>query len=150
MEKLTVVSIIQAMLAPGLMISACGLLILGMNNKYSLIVNRIRLLMNEKRNISEDDETHLHRKECIDLQIVKLNERMKLVRNSVVLYSSAVGLFIISSLFIGLKFVSDALIFKNLILGFFLLGVLVVLTGVFYATVEAVKGYKIVQIEIKN
>ena len=45
----SIVQIIQLMLAPGLMISACGLLLLGMNNKYSLIVNRIRLLNEERR-----------------------------------------------------------------------------------------------------
>ncbi|MBK6682755.1 MAG: DUF2721 domain-containing protein [Ignavibacteriales bacterium] len=47
-----VASLIQAMLAPGIMISACGLLILGMNNKYSLVVNRIRT-PNEKRNLQK-------------------------------------------------------------------------------------------------
>ncbi len=46
-----IVQLIQGMLAPGLMISACGLLLLGMNNKYSLVVNRIRLLNEEKRKI---------------------------------------------------------------------------------------------------
>ncbi|MBK8662785.1 MAG: DUF2721 domain-containing protein [Ignavibacteriales bacterium] len=45
--------LIQAMLAPGIMISACGLLILGMNNKYSLVVNRIRTLNEEKGNLQK-------------------------------------------------------------------------------------------------
>ncbi|MBK7267803.1 MAG: DUF2721 domain-containing protein [Ignavibacteriales bacterium] len=48
-----VASLIQAMLAPGIMISACGLLILGMNNKYSLVVNRIRTLNEEKGNLQK-------------------------------------------------------------------------------------------------
>jgi len=48
-----IVEVIQLMLAPGLMISACGLLLLGVNNKYSLVVNRIRLLNDEKRKILE-------------------------------------------------------------------------------------------------
>ena len=34
----SIVEVIQLMLAPGLMISACGLLLLGMNNKYSKCV----------------------------------------------------------------------------------------------------------------
>ena len=49
--EVPIVQLIQGMLAPGLMISACGLLLLGMNNKYSLVVNRIRLLNEEKRKI---------------------------------------------------------------------------------------------------
>ncbi len=49
--KISIVEVIQLMLAPGIMISACGLLLLGMNNKYSLVVNRIRLLNEEKRRL---------------------------------------------------------------------------------------------------
>jgi hypothetical protein len=48
MLNFTSVDLIQAMLAPGIMISACGLLLLGTNNKYSLVVNRIRVLEEEK------------------------------------------------------------------------------------------------------
>ena len=53
--EMPIVQLIQGMLAPGLMISACGLLLLGMNNKYSLVVNRIRLLTEEKRRIFHQD-----------------------------------------------------------------------------------------------
>ena len=49
--ELLIASVIQAMLAPGIMISACGLLLLGMNNKYSLVVSRIRALADEKRKL---------------------------------------------------------------------------------------------------
>lgn len=49
--QLNTVSIIQLMLEPAVMISACGLLLLGMNNRYSLVVNRIRLLNEEKRRL---------------------------------------------------------------------------------------------------
>jgi len=50
-DKLTAVQIIQLMLAPAIMISACGLLLLSINNRYSLVVNRIRLLNEEKRRL---------------------------------------------------------------------------------------------------
>ena len=48
-KELTLIQLIQFMLAPAVMISACGLLLLGINNKYSLVVNRIRLLNEERR-----------------------------------------------------------------------------------------------------
>ena len=51
MNKISIIEVIQLMLAPGIMISACGLLILGINNKYSMVVNRIRLLNEERRRI---------------------------------------------------------------------------------------------------
>jgi len=40
---------IQLMLAPAVMISACGLLLLGISNKYSSITNRLRILNEERR-----------------------------------------------------------------------------------------------------
>ena len=40
----TAIQAIQAILAPALGISAVGLLLLGLTNRYSNIVNRIRLL----------------------------------------------------------------------------------------------------------
>lgn len=45
------VDLIQSMLAPGLMISVCGLLLLTTDNKYSFVTDRIRLLNEEKRQI---------------------------------------------------------------------------------------------------
>ncbi|MEE9450994.1 MAG: hypothetical protein V3V72_13175 [Ignavibacteriaceae bacterium] len=57
-----IVEVIQLMLAHGLMISAYGLLLPGMNNKYSIVFNRIRVLNNEKRKVlvlSENNETAL-------------------------------------------------------------------------------------------
>ncbi|HEX9739900.1 MAG TPA: DUF2721 domain-containing protein [Ignavibacteriaceae bacterium] len=50
-ESFSITEVIQLMLAPGIMISACGLLLLGMNNKYSLVVNRIRILNEEKEDL---------------------------------------------------------------------------------------------------
>ena len=48
-ENLSVIQAIQLILAPGVMISACGLLLLGINNKFTSVLNRIRILTEEKR-----------------------------------------------------------------------------------------------------
>lgn len=152
---MTVVEIIQSMLAPGIMISACGLLLLGMNNKYSLVVNRIRILDEEKRRLllknNEKSITELEHKrlENISIQIPKLAFRIKLVRNAVISYSTAVGFFIICCLLIGLSFISQFNI-SGLIIIAFLLGMLSVFTGIVYACLEVLKGYQIVQVELKT
>jgi hypothetical protein len=149
-----IVQIITGMLAPGLMISACGLLLLGMNNKYSMIINRIRDLDKEKRTMSlsetrakltEQEHMRLH---SVIKQIIKLNFRLKLVRNAVVCYSIAVGLFIISSFFIGLHFIYNTDLISDVIVAFFLLGMLSVLFGIIQAAMETMKGYEIVKIEL--
>lgn len=151
----SIVEIIQLMLAPGIMISACGLLLLGMNNKYSLVVNRIRLLNEERRKIihKTDDKDFNYqenlRLESISLQITKLVYRVKLVRNAVLFYTIAVALFVITSLSIGFGFLFDIVKLNSLITTLFLLGMVSVLCGVVFAAYETYKGYEIVNFEVK-
>ncbi len=151
----SIVQIIQLMLAPGIMISACGLLLLGMNNKYSLVVNRIRLLNEERRKTvhkSDDKNFNYHenlRLESISLQITKLVYRVKLVRNAVLSYTTAVALFVLTSLFIGLSFLFDWTKLNSVITILFLLGMISVLCGVIFAAYETYKGYEIVNFEVK-
>ncbi|HPV57647.1 MAG TPA: DUF2721 domain-containing protein, partial [Tenuifilaceae bacterium] len=45
------VEIIKLMVAPAVMVNCCGLFLLGMNNKYSVVVGRIRTLDEEKRKL---------------------------------------------------------------------------------------------------
>ncbi len=154
-KQFSIVEVIQLMLAPGLMISACGLLLLGMNNKYSLVVNRIRLLNEERRKLfSKAGERDFNyeenvRLESISLQLTKLAFRVKLVRNAVLSYTLAVAFFVLTSLFIGLEYVlgNENLNYPVTIL--FLSGMLLVLLGVLYAAYESKKGYDIIRLEVK-
>lgn len=148
-----IVQLIQGMLAPGLMISACGLLLLGMNNKYSLVVNRIRLLNEEKRKIFHleiTDEADSSRLSNIELQISHLIERISLVRNAVFSYSMGVALFIVSSVLIGVTINTRTPAFDWLIVAFFYAGMFAVFVGIIFAAIEVWKGYRIVKIEISE
>lgn len=151
---ITAVQIIQLMLAPAVMISACGLLLLGTNNKYSLVVNRIRLLNEEKRRLflragenplSPQDNIRL---ESIAIQLQKLVYRVYLVRSSVLSYTTAVALFVITSFLLGFSFFTSANL-NILILSSFLLGMVFVLFGVVFAGMETYKGYEIITYEVK-
>jgi hypothetical protein len=152
----SIVEIIQLMLAPGIMISACGLLLLGMNNKYSLVVNRIRLLNEERRKAihkTTDDKNfnyqETQRLESISLQITKLVYRVGLVRNAVLSYTVAVALFVLTSLSIGFAFLFDITKINSVVTILFLLGMISVLCGVIFAAYETYKGYEIVNFEVK-
>ncbi len=152
---ISVVNVIQAMLAPGLMISACGLLILGMNNKYSMVVTRIRLLSEEWRRIKSAkdnpvDGPAMVRLDSVSAQLDKSLVRLKLVRNAVFCYSLSVAFFIFSSLFIGLRLLAASRPVEWLILGAFTAGVITVLCGVGFAAREVWHGYRIVMIEISE
>jgi hypothetical protein len=149
----SIVQLIQGMLAPGLMISACGLLLLGMNNKYSLVVNRIRLLNEEKRKIFHQlniDDIDSSRLSNIELQISHLIGRISLVRNAVFSYSLAVALFIVSSILIGVTIKKNTPGFDWLIVAFFYAGMFAVFVGIVFAAIEVWKGYRIVKIEISE
>ena len=153
---LNAVQIIQLMLAPALMISACGLLLLGINNKYSLVVNRIRLLNEEKRRLlskiaesdnSIDDNIRL---ESTTVQINDLVHRSKLVRNSVLCYTAAVALFVLTSLLLGVSSFLSIGKLNYFITTAFLLGMLSVFVGVVFAGIETKKGYDIILYEVKS
>ena len=155
-ESSTIVNLIQAMLAPGIMISACGLLLLGMNNKYSTLVNRIRLLDDEKRKLnvirleSALKDHQLIRMGSMILQLNKLANRVKLVRNAVLSYTIAVGFFIASCLTIGLQYILSQSTLFYFALALFLMGMLSVFIGVIVAAMETVRGYEIVKVELKE
>lgn len=145
-----IVDLIQAMLAPGLMISACGLLVLGINNKYSLVINRVRLLEAERRKLVSESVDDSSRFTSINIQIDKLQKRLKKIRNTVVAYSMAIALFILVCLTIGIHVVLDEIVISYLSLIFFLLGMTCVLLGVVFAVQEAIQGYMIVEIELTD
>ncbi len=153
---LSAVQIIQLMLAPAVMINACGLLLLGINNKYSLVVNRIRLLNEEKRELmikigekspTTDDNVRL---ESIAVQINALVYRAKLVRNSVLCYTIAVALFVSTSLVLGVSSVLSLGKLNFLIITTFLLGMSFVIIGIIFAALETKKGYDIISYEVKS
>ncbi len=148
-----VVQIFQAMLAPGIMILACGLLLLAMNNKYTLIVNRIRLLKEEKRKMfdkQEVTEAKSNRISNIELQISHLIHRISMVRNAFFSYSGAIALFVVSCILIGLKTNVEISSLYWIILGFFYAGLLAIITGIVFSAIEVWKGYRIVRIEISE
>jgi hypothetical protein len=149
-------TIIQLMLAPAVMISACGLLLLGITNKHTSITNRIRLLNEEKRRllIKMRDDKHLEYIETIRLQSIlkqldDLLVRLRLVRNVIIFYSTGILLFVASSLFIGIEFLIKTKFFDYMKIITFVLGMISVALGLINALLETIKGYKVVLLDIK-
>jgi len=144
----TIIEIINGMLAPGIMISACGLLLLGMNNKYSLVVNRIRTLNTELRQLSGND---LSRKQNILAQVPLLIVRMKLIIYAVWFYTIAIAMFIFSVFSIGVHFLLNQNFVINIFLiSFFVIALIAVLLGIFHAAKEVRLGFEILKIETKD
>lgn len=146
---------IQLMLAPSVMISACGLLLLGISNKNSSITNRIRLLNEEKRRVLlKTVETQMEyitsvRLQSIAKQLNNLLFRLRLVRNVIISYTIGIFLFIMSSLVIGIEIFSGFVFLDFLKTVFFVFGMVLVGVGLIFALKETLIGYKIVELEIK-
>jgi len=153
----TAIQAIQAILAPALGISAVGLLLLGLLNRYSNIISRIRLLNEEKRKLTrtlaekESDVafTDNFRYLSVRKQTGELLLRSSLIRNSILWLQASAGLFVLASLAIGLNlFVSNDFL-EGLALIIFMTGMVGVFIGIVYAAIEVYRSFKIVLIEVK-
>jgi hypothetical protein len=155
LENLSVIQAIQLILAPGVMINACGLLLLTISNKFTSVLNRIRALTEEKRkmilNAAEREFYPIEnqRIESISRQVAGLLYRARLIRNAVFCYLGAVGLFVATSLFIGTDYFVPMLQLRYLILGTFLSGMVVVFIGVIFGVLDTMKGFNIVKFEVQ-
>jgi len=144
------------MLAPAVMINACGLLLLGISNKYSSMMNRIRLLNEEKRRylnkIKDNKELEyleISRFQSIQKQITELQYRLKLVRNVILSYAIALFLFIFTSLLIGVETFIGTMLTKYIFISTFALGMIFVAIGLIYLLTDTLKGYNIINLEVK-
>ena len=153
---LTALSAVQAILAPAIGISAVGLLLLGLNTRYSAIINRIRLLNDEKRRftrqLSEQKDLSFidnARLMSIGKQSERLLVRCRLVRNAILSMQTAIGLFVLTSVLIGVSLFAHADAFGVIPLVTFLLGLVIVFVGVIYSATEVYRSFAIVLIEMK-
>ncbi|HTY35940.1 MAG TPA: DUF2721 domain-containing protein [Bacteroidota bacterium] len=148
----SVIQIIQLILAPAVMINACGLLLLATSNKYSSVLNRIRLLNDEKRKLfrkaGEKNFEETQRLESLARQIQQLVDRARLVRDAVMCYTGAIALFIVTSLLIGFSFLIKGFQSDTAIMIAFLAGLTTILAGVVFSFLDAKRGFEIVRFDV--
>ncbi|MBS4029663.1 MAG: DUF2721 domain-containing protein [Ignavibacteriales bacterium] len=153
-ETDSIIQVIQLILAPAVMINACGLLLLSVSNKFSLIINRVRMLNEEKRklasktNKSELSQPETERAASILKQIPELMMRAKYLRNSLIAYFSAIGFFVLTSVLIGIDYFSAFLQLRTLILLVFVFALVVFFSGAVFAALDILKGYKVLKYEL--
>lgn len=153
----TAIQAIQAILAPALGISAVGLLLLSLSNRYSTIINRIRLLNDEKRRYSRqigEKGDLLYPDNIRFMSISKQTEelliRSRFVRNAILFLQGAIGLFVLSSVTIALNLFMTAETFKTVPLIVFIVGMCCVLIAVIYYGMDVYRSYKIILMEVRG
>jgi hypothetical protein len=139
-------NLVQSMVTPAVMISACGLLLLSISNKLGRIVDRTRELNSEDRGLADDIEAV--RRLSIRNQIDILLRRALLLRNACGLLYLAVAVFALTSLCVGLSNLARA--FEVLMLVLFVIGLAAVVWAGILAYLEIRLSHHAITEEIKE
>jgi len=146
-----VFSVIQTMLSPAVMISCSGLLLLALTPKLGRVIDRIRLLNQEKTAIAR--KPHLQdidgdRLESIEHQTEMLVSRAQLLKRSSGATLLAILFFVITSGLIGISYVFR-LNMVMLMLIAFMAGMFLVFAGVGFAYWEIRISHNTIKEEIE-
>ncbi|MBE0431916.1 DUF2721 domain-containing protein [candidate division WOR-3 bacterium] len=144
-------NVIQAMLSPAVMISCSALLLLSLVPRLSRVIDRIRLLNQEKTIIAKKpsrEDIDQERIDSIEHQCGMLVYRAKLLKRSSGATLLAIFLFVITSVLIGMSFALKINI-VTLTLGAFLVGMVIVLVGVGFAYWEIRISHNTIREEIE-
>lgn len=145
---------IQAILTPALMISACGLLLLGLNNRYAIVISRIRMLNDEKRRKLADPEgidreyVDALRFESVLQQIPALLVRANHLRRALMFLWGGVICYLFSSILLGfgLFFGLDA---ASVAVWVFMFGLVSAVAGVVFALFDITLAYRVLRLEVE-
>ncbi len=134
---------IAQVVTPTILVSASGLLLLGLQNKYARIVDRIRALRDIERNLKQKEgKTNVHR------QLKLLLKRAHLLRTAIFCLYVGILFFILTSITIGLQaigLVSDAAVII-----FFGTALAAMFLGVVHAVLDVQNSFQIILLELRR
>jgi Protein of unknown function (DUF2721) len=96
------VAVLTAMITPAVLISACGSMILSTSSRLGRVVDRVRALSDKLEDLarSRSDDTK-ERQGVIFAQLDKLTSRARILQRSMVAFYLATGMFVATSVAIG-------------------------------------------------
>ena len=98
------IAVLTAMITPAVLISACGSMILSTSGRLGRVVDRVRALSDRLEEMAEkpgDSEVARERQAVIFSQLDKLTSRARILQRSMVTFYVALGLFVATSVAIG-------------------------------------------------
>ncbi|HEX8557209.1 MAG TPA: DUF2721 domain-containing protein [Pyrinomonadaceae bacterium] len=107
MEALSsAVAVLTAMITPAVLISACGALILSTSTRLGRTVDRVRLLIDRFEEMARTQQTEgvelfEERRSVLFYQLDKLTTRTRLLQRSMRVFYLALGVFVATSVSIG-------------------------------------------------
>lgn len=142
---------IQFVLAPVIMLTACGLLLNGILTRYTTRSNRIRLMTRERLDLvfgSQKGELAVERLIEIDLQLPMLKRQLSLAHKSIVAIYLADAIFILDMFIIALSLLPGAVHAPVAAVFVFLLGVAIVLVGITLTALEVSTSKQAIVLEM--
>lgn len=104
-------AVLTAMITPAVLISACGTMILSTSTRLGRVVDRVRALSDKLEELAHTDkklEMFDERRAVIFTQLDKLTSRSRLLQRSMTVFYFALGIFVATSVAIGVVAVSRA------------------------------------------
>ena len=104
-------AVLTAMITPAVLISACGTMILSTSTRLGRVVDRVRSLSDRLEELAHAEtkmEFYEERRGVIFEQLDKLTSRARLLQRCMVTFYMALGIFVSTSVAIGIVAVSGA------------------------------------------
>ncbi|MCX6047853.1 MAG: DUF2721 domain-containing protein [Chloroflexi bacterium] len=95
--------VLSAMITPAVLISATGTLVLSTSNRLSRVIDRVRGLTREAEDLQNASvQVREGKRELISDQLVRLSERLLVLRTAMTTLYAAIGLLVMTSIAIGI------------------------------------------------
>ena len=104
MDSAAAIAVLTAMITPAVLISACGSMILSTSARLGRVVDRVRSLSDKLDAMAERDEhseVTIERQRVIFEQLDKLTSRARLLQRCMVTFYLSLGMFVATSVAIG-------------------------------------------------
>ncbi|MFN2453263.1 MAG: DUF2721 domain-containing protein [Pyrinomonadaceae bacterium] len=104
-------SVLTAMITPAVLISACGTMILSTSTRLGRVVDRVRVISDRLEELANSDPAmkfYEERRIMIFGQLDKLTSRARLLQRCMTVFYLALGIFVSTSVAIGVVAVSSA------------------------------------------
>lgn len=110
------VAVLTAMITPAVLISACGSMILSTSSRLGRVVDRVRALSDKLEELAQKRaEDTKERQGVIFAQLDKLTSRARILQRSMVAFYLATGMFVATSVAIGVVAVISSSARSNLV-----------------------------------
>lgn len=103
MDMSSAVAVLTAMITPAVLISACGSMILSTSHRLGRVVDRVRSLSDKLEELSDKEPAgNKDRQAIIFAQLDMLTSRARILQRAMVTFYLALGMFVATSVAIGL------------------------------------------------